>query len=349
MQHKGTTLETLKLAGSHYDIGYKIGAHFRRKIAQTIQANGTLQDTILPYHRSRAGQQRYANLLALHRERYPGYVAELEGMAEGSRLPFATLFLVNLRGEYRQYAVVRDEFGCSTCSVMTEQVAAFGHNEDGAAYFQQAMYLVEIAVTGQKSFTALCYPGFLPGNAFGFNAAGICHSVNNVRPHDIRNGIGRHFLARSIFEADTIEEAIAAVTVADRASGFNYTIGSINERRLVDVEVGPEDAVTIEINGQYFHANHYRALGTTDQTIMPSSWLRVEQGDKILSTRPLRKPADILGVLRDRKVVDYPILRDGCGPDDLATLVTALFDLDQRTLQIYSASGAFELIRTLPI
>lgn len=31
-------------------------------------------------------------------------------------------------------------------------------------------------------FMAFCYPGFLPGYAFGFNDTGICFAANNVQP-----------------------------------------------------------------------------------------------------------------------------------------------------------------------
>ncbi|MGA8239461.1 MAG: hypothetical protein WB818_02740, partial [Desulfobacterales bacterium] len=46
---------------------------------------------------------------------------------------------------------------------------------------------------------------------------------------------------------------------------------------------------------------------------------------------------DILNVLRDVEG-RLPILRDGSPPDPFVTLVTALFDLDGRTLVIYGGS-----------
>ena len=343
------TLNIVRLRGSHFDIGHEIGVRFQSEIARTLNDNQTLQETVLPYHHSAVGQRRYANLLALHRERFPDYVHELEGMSAGAQQPLDMLMLINLRGEYGQYVMGGDDFGCSTCSVATGNLIAFGHNEDGAAIYQQAMYLLELSIPGKPRFTAFCYPGFLPGNAFGFNVAGICHAINNVRPHTIDNGIGRHFLARSLFEAESIDDAIARVTIDDRASGFNYTIGSIRERRLVDVEVSPSDYTVIEIRDPYFHTNHYLHLDSAEQTIMPSSWVRAERGERVLSKCQIDDSADILTILRDNSDSEYPILRNGQGPDELVTLSTGLFDLEQRLLTVYSGAEPFELLHEIPI
>jgi hypothetical protein len=58
----------------------------------------------------------------------------------------------------------------------------------------------------QPAFSALCYPGFLPGNAFGFNAAGVMHTVNHVAPHPVEIGLSRHFSARSLLDAGSLDE-----------------------------------------------------------------------------------------------------------------------------------------------
>ena len=38
---------------------------------------------------------------------------------------------------------------------------------------------------------------------------------------------------------------------------IGYTIGSLRERRIVNVEVAPDDVAVTDIRGPYFHANHY--------------------------------------------------------------------------------------------
>jgi predicted choloylglycine hydrolase len=323
--------------GPPREIGHTIGRTFRTEILRTIDGHDGLNTRFMPYSRTPAGRAHYQHLIALHRNRFPEFIGELEGMAEGAGVPFEKLFVINLRGEYQRYAGDGDEGGCSTCSLLSPDTAAFGHNEDGLALYRGQTYLVRARPLDKPVFVAFCYPGFLPGNAFGFNDAGICFSCNNVQPRRARDGVGRHFIARSLLESRSLPEAVAAVHPPDRAYGFNYTIGSLRERRIVNVEVTPDDFAVIDIRGPYFHANHYVELGNVDQEIAESSRKRYERGTRFILTNRVKEREDILKVLRDGEG-RLPILRDGSPPDSFVTLATALFDLDGRKLAIYGGS-----------
>ena len=323
--------------GPPREIGHTIGKSFRAEILRTLDGHDRLNTRFLPYSRTPAGRARYQHLVALHRSRFPEYINELEGMAEGAAVPFEKLFLINLRGEYQRFAADGDEGGCSTCSLVSPDTAAFGHNEDGLALYRGQTYLVRARPQDKPAFVAFCYPGFLPGNAFGFNDAGICFSANNVQPLRARDGVGRHFIARSLLESRSLSEAIAAVHPPDRAYGFNYTIGSLRERRIVNVEVAPDDVAVTDIRGPYFHANHYVELGNVEQEIADSSRERYERGARYIREHRVKEGEDILNVLRDVEG-RLPILRDGSPPDPFVTLVTALFDLEGRKLTIYGGS-----------
>jgi hypothetical protein len=315
-------------------IGHTIGRRFRAEILRTLDGHEGLNTRFMPYSRTPAGRARYQRLVALHRSRYPEFFSELEGVAEGAAVPFEKLFLINLRGEYRRFTSGDVEFGCSTCSLVSSDTAAFGHNEDGLALYRGQTYLVKAGPQDKPVFVAFCYPGFLPGNAFGYNDAGICFSANNVQPFRAREGVGRHFIARSLLESRSLPEAIAAVHPPDRAYGFNYTIGSLRERRIVNVEVTPDDVAVTEIRGPYFHANHYVELGTVEQEIAESSRKRYQRGTRCILEDRVKSKEDILTVLRDVEG-PLPILRDGSPPDPFVTLATAVFDLRGRKLTIY--------------
>ena len=333
-------LEQFEATGSHFEVGFAIGKRFAEQIHQLFDNYRFLQQQVLPYHRTPEGQARYQELLGLNRARYPEYFAELEGLAQGAGWPFEDLFLANMRGEYREYLHELYARGCSDCAVVTDDVALIGHNEDGAPEFRGNMYLVHARVEGKPAFTALSYPGFLCGNAFGFNAEGVCFSIDNVRPRDVRLGVGRHFIARSLLEARSLDDAIERVTVPGRALGFSYTIGSVRERRVVHVEVAPETYHVHEIRGCYFHANHYQELTDVDQVIGPSSRARVERANVLLQNSPPLDDAGVLAVLGDQANERYPIYRTATPPDENVTLCTTLFDLDGRRLRIYTGHPA---------
>jgi predicted choloylglycine hydrolase len=336
MSESTRPIEQLEATGSHFEVGFAIGKRFAEQIHRLFDSYRFLQQQVLPYHRTSEGQARYQELFDLNQDRYPDYFAELEGLAQGAGRPFEELFLANMRGEYREYLYELQARGCSDCAVVTEGVALIGHNEDGEPEFRGNMYAVRARVEGKPVFTALSYPGFLCGNAFGFNAKGVCFSIENVRPRNPRVGVGRHFIARSLLEARSLDDAIERVTVPGRALGFGYTIGSVRERRVVYVEVAPESHHVREIRGRYFHANHYQELADVDQVIGPSSRARVERANVLLQGSFPVDAAGVLTILGDQVNERYPIYRTATPSDENATLCTALFDLDGRRLRIYT-------------
>ncbi|MCL7452291.1 MAG: C45 family peptidase [Anaerolineae bacterium] len=327
-------LPELEVGGSHFEVGQAIGQHFSAQIQRSLESYPLLQK-ILPYHRTSEGQARYRELLGLNRARYPEYLAELEGIAQGADHPFEELFLANLRGEYRGY-LPKEGCGCFDCAVVTEDAALLGHNEDGLSAFRDNLYVIHAQVEDKPAFTALSYPGFLCGNAFGFNAAGICFSCDSVHPQQIVVGIGRHLLARSLLEATSLEDAIRRVTVPGRASGFSYSIGSISERRIVHVEVAPQTHHVREVEGCYLHANHYRELDVA-QVVGASSRARIERATELVQQAPPRDAEDVLSVLGDQGHERYPIYGTDTPSDRSATLCTGLFDLDAPWLRIYTS------------
>jgi hypothetical protein len=336
MSESISPIEQLEATGSHFDVGFAIGKRFAEQIHWLLDNYRFLQQQVLPYHRTPEGQARYQELVDLNRLRYPEYFAELEGLAQGAGRSFEELFLTNMRGEYREYLYGLYPRGCSDCAVVTDDVALIGHNEDGAPEFQGNMYVVHARVEGKPAFTALSYPGFLCGNAFGFNTEGVCFSIDNVRPRDARVGVGRHFIARSLLDARSLDDAIERVTVPGRALGFGYTLGSVRERRVVYVEVAPGTHHVHEIRGCYFHTNHYQELTDVDQIIGPSSRARVERADVLLQDGPPLDDMGVLAILGDQADEEYPIYRTATSPDENVTLCTALFDLDGRKLRIYA-------------
>lgn len=331
-------LPALRCGGSPHDIGAAVGGHFADRIRRCLEAHPKLYTEFVPSAQTPAGSARYHRLLDLHRRRYPDYMAELEGIAAGADIALSELFLINLRGEYAGLSGTAPIGGCSTGALQDNTASVIGHNEDGLAIYRGATYFLGVSPQKGPQFGAFCYPGFLPGNAFGFNSAGICFCVNNVQPTFLREGIGRHFIARSIFEAGSLDEAVERVTPAPRASGFHYTIASIRERRMVGIEVAPNHSRVIPIQGPYFHTNHYLSLENVAQTVSASSRVRLACGQRWIADGRLRDRDCLLGLLRSREEA-LPVLRDGTHPDNLVTLATAIFDLQDKTLTIYAGEA----------
>ena len=338
------TIEQLVVSGSHQEAGRTIGHHYTGAIHRFFDNYIFLQDQLLPFLDSTTGQRLFQSYLKLHLTHFPQYIAELEGMADGSGRSFEEIFAVNLRGEFAGLIASKhqngnlmdaDVQGCTDCLVSTPAAALIGHNEDGSPAGCGHMFVVHASIDKKPTFSALCYPGFLPGNALGFNEYGILHSINNVAPRPVNVGLARHFIARSLLEARSLEDAVGRVAIPDRAAGFNYNIGSLAERRIISVEVSPERHHVHEVQGCYTHTNHYFELNGQKQHITLSSRRRLDRSRTLCRSISPTNSGHVLALLADRSDRDYPIYRDATFPDDNATLCSGLFDLDNRQLRIY--------------
>lgn len=315
-------LKHITFEGSHKELGLEIGKGFSKEIHESLDNYDPLVENFLPKYKTDEGKNLYEQYLKFNNNRFPNFVDELKGISEGSNRPFQEIFMCN----------IRSEFGCSNSILLDEKHALLGHNEDGNIAFKNS-FLVTSKVDDGIRWTAYTYPGFLCGNAFGFNEYGLVFAVNNVAPKNKRIGIGRHFIARSLLESKSIDEAVQKCLIDSRASGFACAIGSIKERRVIVLELGPDNHYLREVNGPYFHANHYLDMGI-EQTISKSSERRVLAAKK----HNVRDKRSLLESLSDTSDADFPIYQTAKGNSRIVTLCTALFDLDKKELVIYHSN-----------
>lgn len=186
----------------------------------------------------------------------PGIIEELRGMAEGSGVPFATLFVLNAGAELKQ-SVGRIE--CTVAGISGAGTAdghvLLAHNEDATAGWADLTYTIRAEPNDAPAFVAFAYAGLLLHQ--GVNAAGLGSVGNALYARDARPGIPKLLLYRRAIAARGIEAAIRAVTDGRRAFGNNHLFGTA-DGDLYDVEVsGSRWAMRTGGNGFLAHANHF--------------------------------------------------------------------------------------------
>jgi len=276
---------------------------------------------------------------------FPQYFLELEGMADGAGVPFHILFLVNLAEEIesiipfsnKRFKETGGSTACTDIMVLTPNVHMIGHNEDNEPVVKRYSFMVNVTIVDKFNnilthFTAYNYPGYLAGNAWGFNSQ-VVFSTNAVSPRNLTlGGIARNFINRNIYESSSIDDAIKRIAqISNRASGFSLNIGQIGTKTIANIEVGPNSYSVKYVNESYYHFNMYRHLNIS-QYDDPSTDHRQARADQL----PI--PANETGIfciLGDTEDKEYPIYRDAAPPDCCSTVSTALFDLDNRRMSMY--------------
>ncbi len=243
----------IETGGTAYEIGYDIGRAAKEQI-QTAAAS-TRADF------ARAGDERVTDRITAYvaatEAAAPEIVEEMQGMADGSGVSFAEIFVMNATAELHQEA---GRFQECTVAGITPAGTADGHvlvahNEDATAGWGDLAYLIRAEPNGAPAFVAFTYAGLLLHQ--GVNAAGLASVGNALYAYDARPGIPKLLLYRRAIAQRTIEEAIRVVTDPARAYGNNHLFANA-EGDIIDAEVSACHWRLLHAGNRFLvHTNHF--------------------------------------------------------------------------------------------
>ncbi|KAE9075954.1 hypothetical protein PF010_g24096 [Phytophthora fragariae] len=308
---------------SHFEFGRQMGERFRDKIQDRMRLNSKLQTLLLPFARTPAGRDLLNRYLTTHRAAFPKYMEELEGVAEGSGVPFEVIFIENIV----ENSPIRFLPG----------VHVVAHNEDSGEVDVNRTAIVIAKIGDEPKFVAYTYLGDLPSGAFGFNENGVAFTLNFVQPAEIFvGGLGRGFISRDLLTAKTTEDAIAIITRAGQAAGHNFQLMDVRTPRVWNIEVASFNRHVIyeyvndgENVSAFFHANQYQRLHVA-QPPYQSSLHRLRRYSQLTPPTTIDEALKVLGDQGDKS---WPVFHDTLSHErgDLSgwTLTTIVFDLDE--------------------
>ena len=268
----------LQVKGTSYEIGCQVGEAFREQIHHSLSNARILLDSAYDHLQLtwEGAQIQARKYMPFAQERYPRYVDELEGIADGANVELDDLFVLN-----GMEAVTTDALHLTKCTSMAvnQECSENGHvlvahNEDWLPEDESDVFLVQATPDDEPPFLAMTYGGLLPN--IGFNAYGISQCCDSVYPSDYRIGIPRLVASRAVLGAKTPSEAIRHMLAPHRAAGYNHLL--VHESgEMYNVEVSARKfAVLYGHEGYLVHTNHY-----LDQDMQA-----VEQDpDELVSTR----------------------------------------------------------------
>ncbi|VVC42708.1 Peptidase C45 [Cinara cedri] len=251
------------VTGCHYEVGVSVGRVYANMIQQYVKAYGPLKDLLAAYATPK-GKKIYQDSLDSCRRYFPQYVIEMEGMADGSGVPFEQLFIITL--DDTLLLNVNDNtpdpgpIGCTSILVNQDSAQFLGHTEDSVKetvnnYIILAAHVIPserekggIFAAREEKFEALTYVAHLSGYASGHNMFGLIFSVNQIFVSKPLSGrIPREIVCRALLAARADLEEIMFILInpgCGTANGFNVNLGFLNnlkgERELHTVEVVPD-------------------------------------------------------------------------------------------------------------
>ncbi|KAI8431266.1 hypothetical protein MSG28_001292 [Choristoneura fumiferana] len=122
------------LKGSHYDIGFDTGRLFASVIKNFLVTYENLPDFEKEYA-TETGRGAYDKTLANMKNRYPQYVKEIQGIADGANVPF--------------YKAVEERFA-SLCYAGQLPGYTMGHNENARTFITRALLAAKSFAEAEK-------------------------------------------------------------------------------------------------------------------------------------------------------------------------------------------------------
>lgn len=307
-QRRLNDLDWIVVSGDRTSVFTELGRHCADRIARLVGASDMLAGL-----RRRAEDSPYFDSIS-ERSRIdcPQQWSELTALAAGAGVDLEDLVLLNLRGD-----LGTDGTGCTDVAFRSGGDVVIGHNEDGAIDFDCVM--LTLLIDGDPAVSVFWYPGMLPANSFVITANGLawgCDAVQVVHPAEAP---GRHFVARAMQTAGSIDELEAHLREHPSAGGFAYAIGDWRHNAAAHVEAAAGHVSRVDLTDELlWHTNHLRQLDGLDTAEDGS----LRRGEVAEEWRPDGEALDwCLDSLARRGVDDGGVHRPGGGSVTLGTLV----------------------------
>ncbi len=330
------------ISGTHRQMGNQIGEARREQILHSIaNAKQLIQDTYEELHLTwESAQIQSRKYIPFAQEAYPQYVEEMYGIAEGARVPFDDVAIVNA-----MEGVTMDALHLTKCTSMAvnqrhtaNQHVLAAHNEDWLPEDEPDVFLVHASPRDEPPFLAMTYGALLPN--IGMNAAGLCQCCDTVYPRDSRIGIPRVIVSRAVLGARSPSDAIRCTVIPHRAAGYNHLL--VHESgELYNIEVSARQfALLYGEDGRLVHTNQYlhpTMLGIEDESDeLISTRVRYYRALRLLRETSLHTVETLQTILRDH--INYPdsiCNHDSSNENRMdreKTITSLVMDLTERTM-----------------
>jgi isopenicillin-N N-acyltransferase like protein len=256
---KDRRIPLIEVYGSHREMGRQYGETCREQIRHSIDnAHKLVADTYetlqLTWESAQIQARKY---IPFAEERYPQFVEEMLGIAEGADVSGDEVSVVNALE-----AVTTDALHLTKCTsiAVNQERSANGHvlvahNEDWLPEDEPDLVIIRARPNDGPSFLAMTYGALLPN--IGFNSEGIAQCCDSVYPTDSRIGTPRLIVSRAVLSSRAPADAIRCTLSPQRAAGYNHLLAH-DSGEIYNVEVSARHfAVLSSENGCTVHTNHY--------------------------------------------------------------------------------------------
>lgn len=312
--------------GSHRDMGVDFG-RAAREVIRAIAAESRAHFRQWT-GRDIASAKRYAakHFLPALARRYPAYLEEVRGIAEGAGISFDDLFYLTADEELVELWNKKPE-KCSSAAIRTKEGMLLGHNEDYPPRYMDRMVIVDARPDDGPAFLALTYPYIIAGPSCGLNAAGLAFAANSLTFRPRSKGVPTNYILRDLFSSRRLADVPRVMRVPSAVMGNAVVAVSAKERTAIAVEASPRDLGVLRMGAHDLlaHTNHVRSESFDRRDERPTfgSRKRCAALEHLLFEAGSRDRKGLQAALSSEK---YGLLRHGRRANDSCTVASAVLD-----------------------
>lgn len=334
----------VEVYGTHREMGCQIGEAQRQQVQHSIEnAHLLIEQSYsmleLTWEGATIQSRKY---LPFAEERYPQYVDEMRGIADGANVTFGDVMTLNAIE-----AVTMDALHLTRCTsfAVNEERTADGHvlaahNEDWIPEDENDIYVISAKPREEPPFLAMTYGGLLAN--VGFNAYGIAQLIDSVYPNDSRIGIPRLVVSRAVLASKRLSGAIGRTLITHRAAGYNHLLVH-DSGEIYSVEVSSRKFDILHgTDGYMVHTNHYLSQTMKEIESEPeeliSSRVRYFRANRLLRQNSAHNIKSLQAIQKDHVNLPNSICNHniaGIDPLDRENTISAMvIDLTAREMHI---------------
>ncbi|GME35340.1 AAT-domain-containing protein [Neofusicoccum parvum] len=275
------------------------------------------------------------------RRKWPAYLEEMRGIAEGAGIELADVLALNVRTEIA-FGLFTD--GCTMLAWHANQAgdpAFIAQNWDWRAEQRPNLIALSIEQDGIPSIKMITEGGII--GKIGLNSAGVGCTLNAIRAIGMDpTRMPCHLALRAALESPSKDAAVATLEKHGVASSCTISVADA-DTGAVSLEWSATDVQKLfpDATGRLYHSNHYLVdhPGVKDTVYLPDSIPRVARIREL--TEGLGKGApsvsDLLSVFKDEKNYPQSINRAQVDGNRSETLFNIICDL--RAKKAYITEG----------
>ncbi len=241
----------IEVAGPPRELGRQIGEAARDEVRGFCEI--ALRHVRKTVAISRDKAMQIARRSAEFAERYsPDMMDELRGTAEAAGVTIDDVMLLQVRNQLQPDG----DAGCTALSVPAApgRAAIVAQNWDNDPELDELTVVITRRPAGKPALMTCGQAGLI--SYMGFSESGIGACVNTLPAPSRGVGVPHYFTLRGIYEARSLDEAVAAVRRAHRAIPANIVLATPQGPANLEVTIDDVHVLLPEAGGWLAHTNH---------------------------------------------------------------------------------------------